>query len=157
MAWKHLFVAAAALTVVVGAPARAQSTDPMLGTWKLNVAKSKTPYKSGTTVIEAVGDAVKVTADLAAADGTAYHWTWTAKYGGPDAPVTGTTPYGPGAVASITRVDPHTTKVVGKKDGKVILTQTIVVAADGKTRTVTSKGTDAKGQPIDTVSVYDRQ
>jgi hypothetical protein len=156
MAWKHLFVAAT-LAAVAAAPARAQSADPMLGTWKLNVAKSKTTYKSGTTVIEAVGDAVKVTADLAAADGTAYHWTWTAKYGGPEAAVTGTTPFGPGEVAALTRVDPHTVKVVGKRDGKVILNQTIVTSADGKTRTVTTKGTDAKGQPIDTVSVYDRQ
>ena len=156
MAWKHL-TAAAAIVALAGVTTHAQTTDSMLGTWKLNVAKSKTTYKSGTTVIEAVGDAVKVTADLAAADGTAYHWTWTAKYGGPDAPVTGTTPYGPGAVASITRVDAHTVKVVGKRDGKVILTQTIVTSADGKTRTVTTKGTDAKGQAVDTVSVYDRQ
>lgn len=156
MAWKHL-ITAAAIVAFAGTTAHAQSADPMLGTWKLNVAKSKTTYKSGTTVIEAVGDAVKVTADLAAADGTAYHWTWTAKYGGPDAPVTGTTPYGPGAVASLTRVDPHTVKVVGKRDGKVILTQTIATSADGKTRTVTTKGTDAKGQSIDTVSLYDKQ
>ena len=132
--------------------------DPMLGNWKLNVAKSKTTYKSGTTVIEAAGDAVKVTADLAAADGTAYHWTWTAKYDGKDNPVTGTTPYGAsGLVAALTKVDAHTAKVVGKKDGKVVMTQTIVTAADGKTRTVTTSGTDAKGQPINTVSVYDRQ
>lgn len=156
MAWKHL-VAASAVVMLAGVTAHAQTADPMVGTWKLNVAKSKTTYKSGTSVIEAVGDAVKVTADLVGADGTAFHWTWTAKYDGKEAPVEGTTPFGPGATASITRVDPHTVKVVGKRDGKVILSQTIVVSADGKTRTVTTKGTDAKGQPIDTVSVYDRQ
>ena len=143
---------------LAGASALAQSGDPMLGTWKLNVAKSKTPYKSGTTVIEAAGDAVKVTADLAAADGTAYHWTWTAKYDGKDNPVTGTTPYGAtGLAASLTRVDAHTAKVVGKKDGKVVMTQTIVTSPDGKTRTVTTKGTDAKGQTVDSVSIYDKQ
>lgn len=132
--------------------------DPMLGTWKLNVAKSKTTYKSGTTVIEAAGDAVKVTADLAAADGTAYHWSWTAKYDGKENPVTGTTPYGSsGLVASLTKVDAHTAKVVGKKDGKVIMSQTIVTSPDGKTRTVTTKGTDAKGQPVDSVAIYDKQ
>jgi hypothetical protein len=141
-----------------GAAVLAQSGDPMLGTWKLNVAKSKTTFKSGTTVIEAAGDAIKVTADLAAADGTAFHWTWTAKYDGKDNPVTGTTPYGAtGLAASVTRVDPHTAKVVGKKDGKVVMTQTIVTAPDGKTRTVTTKGTDAKGQSVDTVAVYDKQ
>ena len=156
MAWKQL-VAAVAVVTLAGVAGHAQTADPMLGTWKLNVAKSKTPYKSGTSVIAAAGDAVKVTADLVGADGTAYHWTWTAKYDGKDAPVEGTTPYGAGATASITRVDPHTATVVGKRNGETILTQTIVVAPDGKTRTVTTKGKDAKGQPTETVSVYDKQ
>jgi hypothetical protein len=156
MPWKHLFVAAT-VVAFAGSTASAQSPDSMVGTWKLNVAKSKTPYKSGTSVIEAVGDAVKVTADLVGTDGTAYHWTWTAKYDGKDAPITGTTPYGPGATALLTRVDANTVKVVGKRNGEVILTQTIVTSADGKTRTVTTKGKDAKGQPIDSASVYDRQ
>ncbi len=156
MSWKPL-VFLAAIVAFTGATAHAQSADSMVGTWKLNVAKSKTPYKSGTSVVEAVGDAIKVTADLAAADGTAYHWSWTAKYDGKDTAITGTTPYGPGATASLTRVDAHTVKVVGKNKGEVVLTQTIVTSADGKTRTVTSKGKDAKGQPVDTTSVYDRQ
>jgi hypothetical protein len=156
MAWKHL-VAATALVTLAGVTAHAQTANPMLGTWKLNVAKSKTTYKSGTSVIEAVGDAVKVTADLVGADGTAFHWTWTAKYDGKEAPVEGTTPYGPGTTASLSRVDAHTSKVVGKRNGEVVLRQTIVVSADGKSRTVTTSGKDAKGQPIETVSVYDKQ
>ena len=142
---------------VAGAVALAQGTDPMVGSWKLNVAKSKSPYKSGSTVIEQVGDALKVTADLIGTDGTAYHWTWTAKYGGPEAPVTGTTPFGPGATAALTRVDAHTVKVVGKRNGEVVLNQTITTSADGKTRTVTTKGKDAKGQPADSMSYSARQ
>ena len=150
-------LATVAIVALASAAALAQSADPMLGTWKLNTAKSKSPYKSGTAVIAAAGDAVKITADLVAADGTAYHWTWTAKYDGKEAPVTGTTPYGPGAVASMTRVDAHTVKIVGKRNGQEILTQTITTSADGKTRTVTTHGKDAKGQPIETMSVYDKQ
>jgi hypothetical protein len=156
MPWKHLFVAAA-VVAFAATTARAQSADSLVGTWKLNVAKSKTPYKSGTSVIEAVGDAVKVTVDLVGTDGTAYHWMWTAKYDGKDVPITGTTPYGASTTASLTRVDAHTVKVTGKRNGEVVLNQTIVTSADGKTRTVTTKGKDAKGQPVDTVSVYDRQ
>src|SRR5262245_6616283 len=106
-------LAALALAALFAAAPLAQATDPMVGTWKLNVAKSKSPYKSGSTTIEAVGEALKVTADLVAADGTAYHWTWTSKYGGPPAEVTGTTPFGPGTVAALTKVDAHTTKIVG--------------------------------------------
>ena len=150
-------IVAAGIVLLSGTATAQSKDDPSIGSWKLNVAKSKTPYKSGTTVVEAVGDAIKVTADLGGADGTAYHWTWTAKYDGKESPITGTTPYGPGATASLTRVDAHTVKVVGKRNGEVVLTQTIVTSADGKTRTVTSKGKDAKGQPVDSTSVYDRQ
>ncbi len=156
MTSKYL-LAAVAIVALAGAAPLAQSPDSMLGTWKLNTAKSKSPYKSGTSVVEAVGDAIKVTADLVRGDGTAFHWSWTAKYDGKDAPITGTTPYGPGAVASLTRVDAHTVKIVGKRDGQEILTQTITTSADGKTRTVTTHGKDAKGQAIDTMSVYDKQ
>ena len=156
MTLKHLLTAIA-IVGLAGAAPRAQSPDPMLGTWKLNVEKSKSPYKSGTSVIEAAGDGVKVTADMVGADGTAYHWTWTAKYDGKDVPITGTTPFGAGTVAALTRVDARTAKIVGKQDGQEILTQTITTSADGKTRTVTTKRKDAKGQPVETVSVYDRQ
>jgi hypothetical protein len=137
--------------------ALAQAPDPMVGTWKLNVAKSKTTYTSGTTVIEAVADGVKVTADLAAPDGTKYHWTWTGKYDGKDNTESGTTPYGSPAVASLTRVDARTAKVIGKVAGKQVVEQTITVSADGKTRTVVTHGTDAKGQKVDTTSIYEKQ
>jgi hypothetical protein len=161
MTWKRLFasvaIAAFAATVTTHGQGAAHAPDSMLGTWKLNVAKSKSPYKSGTSVIEAAGDGVKVTADMVGADGTAYHWSWTGKYDGKEVPVEGTTPFGAGATVSLTRVDAHTAKIVGKRNGEVILTQTIVTSPDGKTRTLTTKGKDAKGQPVETVSVYDKQ
>ena len=156
MTWKHLLTAAA-LIGLAGVATPATAADSMVGTWKLNAAKSKSPYKSGTSVSEAVGDGLKVTVDLVGADGTPYHWSWTAKYDGKDVPITGTTPFGAGTMAALTRVDAHTARIVGKKNGEVILTQTIVTSADGKTRTLTTRGKDAKGQPVDTVSVYDKQ
>jgi hypothetical protein len=33
--------------------------DPFIGTWRLNVAKSKTTFRSGTTVVEAVEDGIR--------------------------------------------------------------------------------------------------
>ena len=72
-------------------------------------------------------------------------------------PVTGTTPYGAGCCRVVTRVDANTVKVVGKRNGKVILTPDARTSADGKTRTVTTKGTNAKGEAIETASVYDKQ
>ena len=155
MSLKWLLVAA----VVVGGASGttlAQSDDPLIGTWKLNAEKSKPQsFKSGTTVIERAGEGVKFTVDLAGADGTAYHWTFTAKYDGKDYPATGNSPFGD--VAALTRVDPHTTRITVKQGGKESATQTIVVSADGKTRTVTTKGTDAKGRPIDSTSFYEKQ
>ena len=145
----------AAIVVLIGGMALAQSSNPLLGTWKLNVAKSKGTGKSGTTVIEAAGTGVKLTVDLVGTDGTKNHWTITPNFDGKDYPVTGTSPYGD--AAAFTRVDQNTTRIVSKRGGKVTVTQTIVVAPDGKTRTVTTKGTDAKGQPVDTIGFYDKQ
>jgi hypothetical protein len=44
-----------------------------------------------------------------------------------------------------------------KKDGKVTLTGKIAVTADGKSRTATTSGTNAKGQKVTTTAVYDKQ
>ena len=145
----------AVLVGVACVAAVAQAQDPLVGTWKLNPEKSKAPYKSGTSVFEAAGDGIKGTVDIAAADGTAYHWTFTARYDGKDNPVTGNNPYGD--TVALTRVNPNTVKITVKQGGKETVTQTIVVAPDGKTRTTTVKGKDAKGQPIDAMSFYEKQ
>ena len=76
-------------------------------------------------------------------------------YDGKDNPVTGNNPYGD--TVALTRVNPNTVKITVKQGGKETATQTIVVAPDGKTRTTTVKGTDAKGQPIDAMSFYEKQ
>ena len=46
------FVIALVLAVVASLNVSAQTPDPFVGTWQLNVAKSKTTFKSGTTVVE---------------------------------------------------------------------------------------------------------
>jgi len=43
------------------------------------------------------------------------------------------------------------------KDGKVVLTARITVAADGKTRTVTVNTTDANGKKVTSTAFYDKQ
>ena len=96
-----------------------------------------------------------MTVDQVAADGTVRHYTHTANYDGKDAPVVGNSANGD--VVALTRVDANTTRTINKKAGKVTVTQTSVVSADGKTRTITSKGTNGQGQAVDNVAVYDRQ
>ena len=149
-----LLCSVALVIALVGGTALAQSTDPLIGTWKLNVAKSK-GAKSGSSTIEAAGQGVKFTVDLVLPDGAASHWSFTGNYDGKDVPVAGKSPWGNSA--ALTRVDARTIRIVSKQDGKVMTTSTIVVAADGKTRTTTTKGTDLKGQPVDAVSLYEKQ
>ena len=138
--------------------ASAQS-DPQVGVWKLNVAKSKySPGpgpKSATTKIEAAGTGTKVVVEQALADGTTRKYEFTSNYDGKDSPVTGNNPELD--TVARTRVDANTVQTIGKKDGKVMTTQTSVVSADGKTRTVTTKGTNASGQQLNNVAVYERQ
>ena len=153
MTTKRLY-AAAVFVGMVGVAVLAQSSDPLVGTWKLNAAKSK-GAKSGSTTIEAAGKGIKFTVDLVTDDGATSHWGFTANYDGKDVPVTGSGPYGD--TVAVTRVDERTTRLTSKNKGKVTATSTIVVAPDGKTRTTTTTGTDAKGQKVDAVSLYEKQ
>ena len=134
-------------------------SDPQVGVWKLNVAKSKyspgPAPKSGSTRIEAAGAGAKVTVDQEIADGTKRHWTFTANYDGKDSPVTGNNP--DADTVARTRIDASTVQTVSKKAGKVTTTQTSAVSSDGKTRTVTTKGVNASGQQVNNVAVYERQ
>jgi hypothetical protein len=145
---------AVALAVVLGGTALAQS----VGTWKLNLAKSKYQQgqapKSTTLVYEAAGAGIKVTVDQVPADGSAIHYAYTANYDGKDVPVVGNPN---GDMSARTRVNATTTKLVNKKGGNILSTATLVVSADGKTLTITTTGKDAKGQNIDSVAVYDKQ
>lgn len=144
------------LVAIVGAAALAQSADPQVGTWTLNAAKSKgTMFKGGTVTVEPAGQGWKTSVDLVGQDGTPSKWSFTAQPDGKDNPITGDNPFG--NTLSMTRVDARTVKTTIKQDGKVTLTQTITVSEDGKTRTITSKGTSLKGQAIDSMTHYERQ
>jgi hypothetical protein len=150
-----LFTAVAMiLAAALGGTAIAQS----VGTWKLNLAKSKYQKglapKSMTLVYEAAGAGIKVTVDQVPAEGPAIHYTFTANYDGKDVPVVGN----PNAdTQARTRVNATTTNLVNKKGGKTLSTATLVTSTDGKTMTVTTTGQDAKGQTIDNVAVYEKQ
>jgi hypothetical protein len=150
---------AAAVAVVLGGTALAQAANPHIGTWKLNVAKSKwspgPALTSSTTKIEAAGAGVKYTVDQMQASGTALHWTFTANYDGKDNPIVGNNPNGD--MTALTRVDANTVKNVTKKAGKVTTSQTSAISVDGKTRTVTTTGTNPQGQTVNNVAVYDKQ
>ena len=147
------------LVIVVAGTALAQASNPHVGTWKGNVAKSTvttgTKFTSNSTTIVAAGAGITSTVDTVIVDGTVRHWVFTANYDGKDYPITGNGPYGD--TVALTRVDANTTRSVYKLKGTVTATQTAVVSADGKTRTVAVKGKNAAGQAVDQVNFYDRQ
>ncbi len=136
---------------------RSLAADPHLGTWKLNEAKSKVSPDGGknlTVVYEMAGDRVKVIVDGVDKDGKPTHSEWTGKFDGKDYPVTGDPT---SDVRSYKKVDSHTLAMTVKKGGKVTSSGKIVVAKDGKSRTVSTSSTDSKGKKVHVVSVYDRQ
>jgi hypothetical protein len=153
-----LLAAVAGVLVVLGGEALAQSNNDV-GTWNLNVAKSKyspDPVpKSATIKVEPAGGGVTVTVDQVHADGTKRHWEYTGNYDGNDSRVTGTNP--DADTVARTRINATTIQTVSKKAGKVTTTSTQVISSDGKTRTITTKGTNGQGQTINNVGVYEKQ
>jgi hypothetical protein len=133
------------------------AADVNMGTWKLNEAKSKISPGTAintTVVYAAAGDSVKITVDGVDADGKPAHNEWTGKFDGKEYPVTGD----PASdMRAYKRVNDRTLALTIKKGGKVTMTVRVVVAADGKSRTVTASGTDAKGKKISSTMVYDKQ
>lgn len=135
-------------------------SDPLIGLWQLNVAKSKySPGpgpKSQTLNIQGEGQNRKLTAVGINAAGNAAQavvFSELVEDGKPH-PVTGL------AVAdanTYTRVDAHTIKVTRLKDGKVVQTATWVVSQDGKTLTANLTGTDANGQDVNNITLYEKQ
>src|SRR5579864_7303091 len=144
-----------ALCLVAGAICFA--SDVSMGTWKLNEAKSKLAAdapKNNTVTYEAAGDSVKVTIDGTAPDGSATHSEWTGKFDGKDYPSTGNPNED---TRSVKQIDERTLHVISKKGGKVVLTAHVVVAPDGKSRTVAVNGTNAQGKKYKGTAVYDKQ
>jgi len=131
--------------------------NPSLGTWKLNEAKSKIPAgspKNITVTYEAAGDSIKGTIDGVDGQGKPTHTEWTGKFDGKDYPVTGDPT---SDTRAIKQIDDHHYQLTVKKTGKVTLTGKAVIAADGKSRTVTVSGMDSMGMKTEAVSVYDKQ
>ena len=133
-------------------------SDPFVGTWVLNVAKSTytpgPPPKNQTSIYEAAGQGVKVTTKGTGADGQPTSTQFTANYDGKDSPVTGNPDWD---ATALKRIDTYTVEFTRKRAGKVVQTGSNVVSKDGKTRTVTTKGVDAKGRQINNIAVYEKK
>ncbi len=145
--------------MVVFSQSGSAQADPSVGTWQLNVAKSKydpgPAPKSNTITIEAAGQGVKVSTKGVDAAGNPTSTQYTTAYDGKDSPViTGSQDYD---AVNFKRIDARTIEGTRMKAGKVVQTYSRVVSQDGKVMTITTKGTNAKGQKVNNVVVYEKQ
>ena len=133
-------------------------TGSVIGTWKMNVAKSTyspgPAPKSRTLVFAAAGQGVKYSVEGVDADGSKVASAYTANYDGTDVPITGVAT---ADTTSVKRINATTVEETRKKGGKVVETLTRVVSADGKSMTTTQKGTNAQGRAINNVTVWEKQ
>jgi hypothetical protein len=149
-----------ALLAVVGSSVLLAQDNPLVGTWKLNLAKSKfdpgPAPKSLTRTVAAQGDGVKYTFEGVGADGKPLAYGFSVKFDGKDNPIAGSIPSGADTI-SAKRIDSNTFEATLKEGGKVMGTSKVSVSKDGKVTTVDSTGTNAAGANTHDVQVYDKQ
>jgi hypothetical protein len=146
--------------LALGVPVAAQNQDAWVGTWELNLAKSKydpanLAPKSVTVKIESVtGGEIKTTTDQVDAQGRQIHLVTIAMFDGKPAEVKG-------ALVPTTRVykriDTRTYEQLNFVNDTLTTSQRIITSRDGKTQTVMTTGKDTQGKSINNVSVYDRR
>jgi hypothetical protein len=152
---RHSTVLAAFLSAMAVASAQTEE-NPIVGTWKLRVVtKDGKPASSNTLVFDPFPNGEKHRSFGVNAQGMKTGSSFTAYYNdGKDYPIVGNPDVD---AVQIRRIDSHTTERINKKSGKVLTTAQRVVSKDGKTLTITTTGTNARGEPVNTKTVYDKQ
>jgi len=136
----------------------ASADDPVLGTWRLNVAKSQfTPgpgWQSQVRTYQATPEGVAVTWTGVDAKGEKMQVSYAYAYDGHDYPMLGSASYD---TLTAVRIDAWTVRSEEKRGGKTVGVAVRTVSRDGKLLTITDKGTNRKGQAFSQLLVFDRQ
>lgn len=141
-----------ALTIPVALVAQMSPNDPAVGTWKLNVAKSKFspgPAPKDSTVT--IAEDNKVTVNGTGADGKDINYSLTPSEG-TAVPVDGME----GTTMTQKKINDHTFEHTWTT-GNTVMHGRAVISADGKTMRYTMTGTRADGKKIHNVEVYEKQ
>jgi hypothetical protein len=135
--------------------------DPLVGTWKLNRAKSTfdpgpAPL-SRTMKFEPAGDGIRHLIETFVNNGSGtdegVHLTqYTASFDGRDNTIQGSAL----DTVSLRRINARSVERTGKVSGQAVETQTWNLSADGRTLTVTTKGSN-DGADYNRVETFDRQ
>ncbi len=137
--------------VFFAAPAFA--ADPIVGTWKLNVAKSKTALKAATRVYTEANGLYTLDQKVTGADGKEISSHTSYREGKDEKQPAGA----PADTVHARKADANTWDFQLKKDGKVVGRVHRAVSADGKTLTVQNSGAKLSGAKDDETLVFDRQ
>lgn len=152
---RTIVLVAAMLSVSSGLLAE---TDPLIGTWKLNISKSKFGGRPSpgelTRKFAPLPNGIKIIRELVDANGKPTVGEWALQFDGKDYPVKGDRRVD---TLSLKRLDLYTVEVIAKKDGKVSNTMRWDISKDGKTYTWTSKRVSPPEEAGTTVRVYDKQ
>jgi len=145
-------------TLLLTIPGSVLAADPIVGTWKLNLNKSHfspgPAPKSVTMRISEDGDWLDSKTE--AVDETGKPVTRSNRYKMDGGEYPYDAPQGKGTI-TIKNIDDHHGTATIKLAGDTTLTQQSVISSDGKTRTVTTTGTDTKGRSISNTVVWERQ
>ena len=150
--------------------APAPTSNVVLGTWKLNPEKSNygpaQPPRSSVRQFIALPDGFIVsTISGISAQGIPTFTMSAARYDGRNYPLynqvslanfmmKGTkTP----ATQAYKVIDDHTVEITNRENGKVTTVLRRTISADRRTMTVVTKGTNAQGQAVDSVEVFEKQ
>ena len=132
------------------------AADPIVGTWKLNLEKSKlhNPVQSYALKIELnPPNTYRCVFDVVNTKGDKRHVEIIRISDGIEHPVEGVN--APMGVTEVTSQDfKH---VIRKRDGKVVAEIKGTISADGNVHTVTQTVTDASGNQYQELLVFDRQ
>ena len=147
--------AALVILLAAGSVLRAQS-NPFVGTWELNLAKSKfnpgPPPQSQTRIWDASG-MVSVTG--VGATGKPFSYGYTIKGDDKPSPTTGAIPNKADMIAT-KKIDANTYEAKFTRAGKQVETTTFKISNGGKTLTIDATGSADAGF-VENIQVLDRQ
>lgn len=151
---------ALATVYTVTSMAQTTSTDPWIGTWKVNLQKSTfspgpQPTVGATIKVESPANGIKVTVDGMTPKGEPFHTEVVGAFDGKDNPVKGGP--APNMTTAYRRIDNRSFEATSKTDGKPTTTNRVVISADGKTMTANISGKNAEGQTVNNVIVAEKQ
>lgn len=151
------------LVVVFGLTGFLWAEDLSVGTWKLNIAKSKfapsteAAVKEEMAIIREVGDQWEIAFTGKRVDGSSISLKATRpRQGGVVKFLTGGSE-GDNEQSFDTVVEPGDWYHTSLQNGKQVAVIHGIVSKDGKTMRQITKGIDEKGKPYEDIEVYDRQ